>query len=111
MSVARSLSLSSTVGAITLAEKFLGKDKLSSWIDRFGFGHATGVGFPGESDGFVLPPDKWSGSTIGNVPIGQGIAVTPIQMATAYPSAANPGCPLPPHPPHPLPPPPPLPPT
>ena len=90
MSVARILSHSSNVGAITLAEK-LGKDRLSRWIARFGFGRATGVGFPGESPGFVLPPDKWSGSTIGNVPIGQGIAVTPIQMAAAYAAIANRG--------------------
>jgi cell division protein FtsI/penicillin-binding protein 2 len=39
----------------------------------------------------VLPPDKWSGSTIGNVPIGQGIAVTPVQMAVAYGAIANRG--------------------
>ncbi|MHB8641458.1 MAG: peptidoglycan D,D-transpeptidase FtsI family protein [Gaiellaceae bacterium] len=97
MSVARILAQSSNVGAITLAEKFLGKDRLSSWIGRFGFGRATGVGFPGESDGFVLPPDKWSGSTIGNVPIGQGIAVTPIQMATAYATVANGGWLVQPH--------------
>jgi len=90
MSVARILAHSSNVGAITLAEK-LGKDRLSRWIARFGFGRATGVGFPGESAGFVLPPDKWSGSTIGNVPIGQGIAVTPVQMAAAYATIANRG--------------------
>ncbi len=90
MSVAKILSHSSNVGAITLAEK-LGKDRLSRWIARFGFGRATGVGFPGESAGFVLPPDKWSGSTIGNVPIGQGIAVTPVQMAAAYAAIANRG--------------------
>jgi len=90
MSVAKILSHSSNVGAITLAEK-LGKDRLSRWIKRFGFGRATGVGFPGESAGFVLPPDQWSGSTIGNVPIGQGIAVTPVQMAAAYAAIANRG--------------------
>ncbi|MCY7301807.1 MAG: hypothetical protein LH654_01995, partial [Thermoleophilia bacterium] len=38
----------------------------------------------GESSGLVLPLDEWSGSTIGNVPIGQGIAVTPLQMVSAY---------------------------
>jgi cell division protein FtsI (penicillin-binding protein 3) len=91
MSVARILAQSSNVGAITLAEKFLGPDRLTYWMQRFGFGRSTGVGFPGESDGFVLPPDKWSGSTIGNVPIGQGVAVTPIQMAAAYAAVANGG--------------------
>ena len=89
-SVAQILAHSSNVGAITLAE-MLGKQRLSSWISRFGFGHKTGIDFPGESPGIVLPVDKWSGSTIGNVPIGQGIAVTPVQMAAAYAAIANHG--------------------
>ena len=89
-SVAQILAHSSNIGAITLAE-LLGKDRLSSWISRFGFGHETGVDFPGESPGIVLPAGQWSGSTIGNVPIGQGIAVTPVQMAAAYAAVANRG--------------------
>jgi len=89
-SVAQILAHSSNIGAITLAE-MLGRTRLSSWITRFGFGRTTGVDFPGESPGIVLPPDKWSGSTIGNVPIGQGIAVTPVQMAAAYAAVANRG--------------------
>jgi cell division protein FtsI (penicillin-binding protein 3) len=89
-SVAQILAHSSNVGAITLAE-LLGKDRLASWISRFGFGRKTGIDFPGESAGIVLPRDDWSGSTIGNVPIGQGIAVTPVQMASAYAAVANHG--------------------
>ena len=89
-SVAQILAHSSNIGAITLAE-MLGRTRLSSWISKFGFGRTTGVDFPGESPGIVLPPDKWSGSTIGNVPIGQGIAVTPVQMAAAYAAIANRG--------------------
>ena len=89
-SVAQILAHSSNVGAITLAE-LLGRDRLASWISRFGFGHSTGIDFPGESPGIVLPAAKWSGSTIGNVPIGQGIAVTPVQMAAAYAAIANRG--------------------
>ena len=96
LTVARILAQSSNVGAITLAER-LGKGRLSTWIRRFGFGRQTGVGFPGESQGFVLPPDKWSGSTIGNVPIGQGIAVTPVQVAAAYGAVANGGVWVQPH--------------
>src|ERR671934_99926 len=84
------LARSSNVGAITLAE-MLGRDRLSAWISRFGFGHPTGIAYPGESPGIVLPTDKWSGSTIGNVPIGQGIAVTPVQMASMYAAIANRG--------------------
>jgi len=90
MSVAQILSRSSNVGAITLAEK-LRKHRLVQWINRFGFGKRTGIDYPGESPGIVLPEDRWSGSTIGNVPIGQGIAVTPTQMASAYGAIANRG--------------------
>jgi cell division protein FtsI/penicillin-binding protein 2 len=89
-SVAQILAHSSNVGAITLAQ-LLGKDRLASWISRFGFGTKTGIDFPGESQGIVLAKDEWSGSTIGNVPIGQGIAVTPVQMASAYAAVANHG--------------------
>jgi cell division protein FtsI (penicillin-binding protein 3)/stage V sporulation protein D (sporulation-specific penicillin-binding protein) len=96
MTVAEILSKSSNVGTITLALG-LGPDGLSHWIDRFGFGHKTGVDFPGESEGIVLPTSKWSGSTIGNVPIGQGIAVTPIQMASVYGALANGGVAVEPH--------------
>ena len=93
MSVAQILSLSSNVGTVTLAQ-VLGRDRLTKWIDRFGFGQSTGLAFPGESPG-ILP--QWSGSTIGNVPIGQGIAVTPVQMASAYAAVANGGVLVQPH--------------
>jgi cell division protein FtsI (penicillin-binding protein 3) len=90
MTVAQILSRSSNVGTVTVAE-MLGQNRLARWIDRFGFGRKTRVDFPGETRGIVLPVEKWSGSTIGNVPIGQGIAVTPIQMAAAYGAIANHG--------------------
>jgi len=90
MTVAHILSHSSNVGIVTLAEK-VGGQRLMEWIDRFGFGRTTGVDFPLESPGIVLPLEDWSGSTIGNVPIGQGIAVTPLQMASAYAAIANNG--------------------
>jgi cell division protein FtsI/penicillin-binding protein 2 len=96
MSVARILAQSSNVGAITLAEK-LGPKRLYTWMRRFGYGATTGVGYPGESRGFVLKPDQWSGSTIGNVPIGQGVAVTAVQMAAAYATIANRGIWVQPH--------------
>ena len=96
LSVAQILSHSSNVGAITIAEK-LGSARVADWIDRFGFGKQTGIDFPGESQGQVLPLDQWSGSTIGNVPIGQGIAVTPVQMASVYAAIANDGVWMQPH--------------
>ena len=64
---------------------------MSGWIERFGFGKPTGIDFPGESGGIVVPLEEWSGSTIGNVPIGQGISVTGLQMAAAYGAVANGG--------------------
>ena len=91
MSVAQILSQSSNVGTVTLAQKSRGADRHVRWIERFGFGKPTGIDFPGESPGIVLPPEHWSGSTIGNVPIGQGIAVTAVQMAAAYGAIANGG--------------------
>jgi cell division protein FtsI (penicillin-binding protein 3) len=90
MTVAQILARSSNVGAITLAER-LGQHRLAQWISRFGYGKPTGIDYPGESPGIALPEKRWSGSTIGNVPIGQGIAVTPIQMASAYAAIANRG--------------------
>jgi len=96
MTVADIVAESSNVGAITLAEK-LGSERLAGWIDRFGFGRRTGIDFPGETPGIVLPLEHWSGSTIGNLPIGHGIAVTPVQMAAAYAAVANGGVWVQPH--------------
>jgi cell division protein FtsI (penicillin-binding protein 3) len=88
LTVAQILQHSSNVGAITIARK-LGETRLKQWIHRFGFGQLTGIDFPGESAG-LLPP-YWSGSSIGNVPIGQGISVTAIQLASVYAAIANHG--------------------
>jgi cell division protein FtsI/penicillin-binding protein 2 len=96
LTVGEILSHSSNVGAVTIAER-LGAPALMDWIQKFGYGKPTGIDFPGESPGQVLPLDKWYGSTIGNVPIGQGIAVTPIQMAAAYAAIANGGVWVQPH--------------
>jgi cell division protein FtsI (penicillin-binding protein 3) len=90
MTVRGIVERSSNIGTITIAQR-LGEGRLSYWIDRFGFGKKTGIDFPGESPGFALPHGEWSGSTIGTVPIGHGIAVTPIQMACAYSAIANGG--------------------
>ncbi|MEP7334462.1 MAG: penicillin-binding protein 2 [Actinomycetota bacterium] len=96
MTVADIVAQSSNVGAITLAQQ-LGSKRLSSWVDRFGFGTKTGLDFPGETSGIVPPLERWSGSTIGTLPIGHGIAVTPVQMAAAYAAVANDGVWLQPH--------------
>jgi cell division protein FtsI (penicillin-binding protein 3) len=90
MSVGTILAHSSNVGAVTIGEK-VGAEKFSKWIDRFGFGRPTGIQYPAEEQGIVLPLDEYSGSTMGNLPIGQGISVTPIQMVAGYTAIANGG--------------------
>jgi len=90
LSTAQILAQSSNVGAITIGLKE-GKRRFDKWVRRFGFGQPTGVDLPGEERGIVLPVDKYSGSSMGNLPIGQGIAVTPMQMAQAYAAIANGG--------------------
>ena len=74
---------SSNVGTIKIGLR-LGETRFDQWVRQFGFGKTTGVDLPGEQTGIVLPRSKYSGSSMGNLPIGQGEAVTPMQMATAY---------------------------
>ena len=88
--VARILAESSNVGSVMIGLK-LGAKRFDKWVRRFGFGRPTGVDLPGEESGIVLRPEHYSGSSMGNMPIGQGIAVTPMQMATAYTAIANRG--------------------
>jgi cell division protein FtsI (penicillin-binding protein 3) len=90
MSVGTILARSSNVGAVTIGLK-LGAEKFSKWIDRFGFGRKTGIQFPNEEHGIVPALDQYSGSTMGNLPMGQGLAVTPIQMVAGYSAIANGG--------------------
>ena len=90
MSVAEILAHSSNVGAVTIGLE-VGAEKFSSWIDRFGFGRPTGVQFPAEEQGIVPELDEYSGSTMGNLPIGQGLSVTPMQMMAGYAAIANGG--------------------
>jgi cell division protein FtsI (penicillin-binding protein 3) len=84
------LAQSSNVGAITIG-KLEGENTFNEWVHRFGFGARTGVDLPGEEIGKVLNPSEYSGSSMGNLPIGQGELVTPIQMASAYAALANGG--------------------
>jgi cell division protein FtsI (penicillin-binding protein 3) len=96
LTTAQILAQSSNVGAVTIGLK-LGAARFDRTIRRFGFGQPTGVDLPGEQRGIVLKPKNYSGSSIGNMPIGQGLAVTPIQMATAYTAIAEKGVMHPPY--------------
>ncbi|MGE3289282.1 MAG: peptidoglycan D,D-transpeptidase FtsI family protein [Pseudonocardia sp.] len=89
------LSKSSNVGTIMLAQR-LGEDRWSDMATRFGLGARTGVGLPGESAGRLPSRDSWSGSTFGNLPIGQGLSMTPLQVAGMFQTIANDGVRVPP---------------
>jgi cell division protein FtsI (penicillin-binding protein 3) len=90
LSVSDILAQSSNVGAVTIGQ-LLGSERFSRWINRFGFGHQTGVQFPAEEIGLVPALEDYSGSTIGNLPLGQGLSVTPMQMMAAYAAIADGG--------------------
>jgi len=97
MTVSEILKYSSNIGAVKIAAALGGSKPFDKWIHRFGFGKATGVDLPGEQIGLVLPLKDYSGATMGNLPIGQGISVTPMQMMAAYAAIANGGILRPPH--------------
>ncbi len=90
LSVAQILKVSSNIGADEIGMR-LGPARFDYWVHRFGFGAPTGVDLPGEAPGIVLHSWQYSGSSMGNLPMGQGESVTPIQMATAYAAIANGG--------------------
>ena len=90
MTVTEIIEQSSNVGTIQIGLR-LGAARLDKYVRKFGFGSETGLDFPGESAGIVLDRADWTGPTIATVPIGQGIAVTPMQMAAAYSTIANGG--------------------
>jgi len=87
---------SSNVGAVHVAQDLGGK-KLSEYIHRFGFGAPTGVDLWGENPGVVPAYKDWSGSSIGNIPIGQGLSVTPLQLVSGYAALVNGGHTITPH--------------
>jgi cell division protein FtsI (penicillin-binding protein 3) len=90
LSTAQILAQSSNVGAIKIGA-LEGASRFNEWVHRFGFGAPTGVDLPSEEAGQVLKLSEYSGSSMGNLPIGQGELVTPIQMASAYAAIADGG--------------------
>jgi cell division protein FtsI (penicillin-binding protein 3) len=81
---------SSNVGTIMVGQK-LGKNRLDHYLRAFGFGTKTGVGFPGEPAGLLLDPNHWYVTSMGTVPIGNGLAVSALQMLQVYVTVANGG--------------------
>jgi len=90
ISVRHILKISSNIGTDEIAQ-MVGKEDLMRWIRRYGFGTKTALDFPGEASGIVLPGRSWTTSSIGTIPIGQGIGVTAMQMASMYQAIANGG--------------------
>ncbi|MGZ5358257.1 MAG: peptidoglycan D,D-transpeptidase FtsI family protein [Solirubrobacterales bacterium] len=88
--VADILAQSSNVGAVTIGLE-VGAERFDAWVRKVGFGEPTGVDYPGEEQGIVPEVSEYSGSTMGNLPIGQGLSVTPMQMAAGYSAIANGG--------------------
>lgn len=90
LTTAQILAQSSNVGAITIGLRE-GRAPFDSWVHRFGFGRPAATDVPGEASGIVPRLDQYSGSSMGNLPIGQGLAVTPLQMAAGYAAMADDG--------------------
>src|ERR1700759_4326319 len=86
---------SSNVGTLMLAQR-VGPERYYDMLRKFGLGQRTGVGLPGESAGLVPPRDQWSGSTFSNLPIGQGLSMSLLQMTDMYQTIANDGVRIPP---------------
>jgi cell division protein FtsI (penicillin-binding protein 3) len=90
LTVSEILAQSSNVGAVKVALE-MGARRFSQWVDAFGFGKPTGVAMPGEEIGLVPTYDDYSGTSILNLPIGQGQSVTAMQMVAAYAAIAGDG--------------------
>lgn len=86
---------SSNIGTLLLAQR-VGPERFADMLKKFGLGQRTGSGLPGESAGLVPPIDQWSGSSFANLPIGQGLSMTLLQMTGMYQAIANDGVRIPP---------------
>jgi cell division protein FtsI (penicillin-binding protein 3) len=95
LTVSEVYKLSSNIGATKIARR-LGKEKLASALLRFGFGHTTALGLPGERTGVVRPLDRWGEIGFANVSFGQGMTATPMQIVHAMSAIANGGILVPP---------------
>jgi cell division protein FtsI (penicillin-binding protein 3) len=90
MTTRQVLAESSNVGTIQIAQQ-MSPETIDHYIRAFGLGERTDLGFPDESPGILLPTDEWSSTSIGTIPIGQGIAATPMQVLEAFNVIANGG--------------------
>ncbi len=89
------LARSSNIGMILAAES-IGGDAMYDYLRRFGIGQSTGLGFPGETSGFLPAPADWSGTTFPTLTFGQGFSVNAVQAASVFATIANDGVRVPP---------------
>ncbi|MFN2610718.1 MAG: peptidoglycan D,D-transpeptidase FtsI family protein, partial [Actinomycetota bacterium] len=88
LTFAQVIQQSSNIGTIKVAQK-LGKDRLYDYLVRFGYGKPTGLDFPGESSGILPKVKDWWDTSMGTIPIGQGVAVTGMQIMSVFSTIAN----------------------
>lgn len=84
------LGKSSNVGTLMIADR-VGPDAFAAMLGKFGLGRKTGIQLPGEDSGSFPPMSQWSGTSFANLPIGQGISMTLVQLASMYAAIANHG--------------------
>jgi cell division protein FtsI (penicillin-binding protein 3) len=87
LSVAEVFKFSSNIGATKIARR-LGRERLAEALDRYGFGHPTQVGLPGERSGIIRPVERWGDIGFANVSFGHGMTVTPLQIVAGVAAIA-----------------------
>jgi cell division protein FtsI (penicillin-binding protein 3) len=90
LSVRQIIKVSSNIGIYKVGRK-VGRKDYAQTVEQFGFGHKTGVDYPGEVSGYVRPVKSWQDIDFANISFGQGVRVTPLQLASAYAAMANGG--------------------
>ncbi|MCI6275015.1 MAG: penicillin-binding protein 2 [Coriobacteriaceae bacterium] len=97
MTVRTMLVRSSNVGVSLLSQEVIGGERFAKGVDGFGIGHATGIDYPGESEGIVTGYEDYTGATLGAMAFGQALAVPMVQIVRAFAIVANDGVPTTPH--------------
>ena len=90
MTLSDIIAESSNIGTVMVARR-LGESAMASYLSRFGLGRISGISFPGEAPGILPPLYRWTDTSLATIAYGQGIAATPLQMASVYAAIANHG--------------------
>ncbi len=95
MSATGILAKSSNVGTLMIAQQ-IGQDAFAAELEKYGLGQRTGIQLPADSAGVVPPQSQWSATSFANLPLGQGLSVTMVQLSDMYQGIANGGVRIPP---------------